>query len=335
MDAPSRPSLPCQLLLDSGAFTAHTLGKTIDLQDYIAFIKKNEHLISWYMNLDVLGDAEATWRNQETMEKAGLRPLPVYHILGEPVKYLHRCLEYDYFCLGTIPPNSGGAFHTRLPFVERAFSIICDTPDRLPKAKVHGLGAMTGRLLWRFPWFSVDAATWKKQTGYGRIFVPSSRTKEGKWVYDESFLTTTISERVGPHAHEAYAKCMRSYKKGSLPLANKDYWQFLPAHRRRLLLEYIEEKGHRLGKSSFKVVPEDYECEEDEVVCFPSMRWSSKAKHGGGPKVVEVFDEVGIGNNYYLRLDINVGFFLAVEQSIPPWPWPFRPSWSKNSFGLV
>ena len=79
------------IFMDSGAFSAFTRKTEVNLNDYIKFLKQHENKLDVYCCLDVIGDVEATWKNFERMEKAGLHPLPVYHV-GEDEKYLHRCL---------------------------------------------------------------------------------------------------------------------------------------------------------------------------------------------------------------------------------------------------
>jgi hypothetical protein len=80
------------IFLDSGAFSAMSQGVHIDIVDYIAFVKQNKSKLKVYANLDVIGNAEATLKNQEIMEKAGLSPLPCFHY-GEDKKYLQMYCE--------------------------------------------------------------------------------------------------------------------------------------------------------------------------------------------------------------------------------------------------
>src|SRR5574340_1162268 len=84
-----------KLFLDSGAFSAKSQGISINVQEYIKFIKEHEEHIEVYANLDVIGSAEASWRNQRIMERAGLKPLPVFHV-EDDWKYLDKCMEYDH-----------------------------------------------------------------------------------------------------------------------------------------------------------------------------------------------------------------------------------------------
>ena len=76
------------LFLDSGAFSAYTLGIEINIYEYIEFIKQHKNIIDMYANLDVIATgntlndkkyaAEKTLQNQKIMEEAGLSPLPVF-----------------------------------------------------------------------------------------------------------------------------------------------------------------------------------------------------------------------------------------------------------------
>ena len=76
-----------EIFLDSGAFTAHSQGKKIDIDKYIEFINRNKNFIKLYANLDVIGNWKETIKNQKYMEKKGLNPIPTFH-MGENIKDL-------------------------------------------------------------------------------------------------------------------------------------------------------------------------------------------------------------------------------------------------------
>lgn len=69
---------PYRFLLDSGAFTAHSLGKTIRLDDYCKFLETMPIKPWRYFQLDVIGDPEKTARNYEIMRERGFNPVPVF-----------------------------------------------------------------------------------------------------------------------------------------------------------------------------------------------------------------------------------------------------------------
>lgn len=140
-----------ELFLDSGAFSAESQKVHIDINEYIDFIKEHEEVIDVYANLDVIGNAEATWKNQMIMEKAGLKPLPVFHY-GEDLKWLKKLLDkgYSYISLGgMVPISTKDLFH----WLDDLFSNYLTDHSGMPIVKVHGFGLTVLRLMLRYPWY--------------------------------------------------------------------------------------------------------------------------------------------------------------------------------------
>lgn len=158
--------------MDSGAFSAWRLGAKIDIDEYIAFIKRNMDIIEVYANLDVIGSPEGTLENQKYMEKHGLRPLPVFHH-NEPEKFLHYYLDkYDYLALGGLAKAvRKGAIIRWLDYVWSTYLV--DTKGK-PKIRVHGFGQTSIDYIMRYPWYSIDSTSWLLPGVYGKIFVPYS-----------------------------------------------------------------------------------------------------------------------------------------------------------------
>lgn len=165
------------LFLDSGAFSADKSGNPIVLEDYIDFIHDHMDTFTIYANLDVIGDWEATWRNQRAMESAGLSPIPVHH-LEDPMKCLDWCLEYDYFALGGIA--GGATMKDRVKFFDKCWDVICDK-DGLPQSKVHGFGMASPQLVKQYPWYSLDSSSWVSYGRYGIVIMP--KLINGKYDY--------------------------------------------------------------------------------------------------------------------------------------------------------
>jgi hypothetical protein len=105
------------IFLDSGAFSAWGKGVTIDLDSYIAFVRRHETLLHAYVNLDVIpgqyGEREqklerieaaaaSSYRNQQRMKDAGLRPIPVFH-QDESFHWLKRMLDDGEPCIALSP----------------------------------------------------------------------------------------------------------------------------------------------------------------------------------------------------------------------------------------
>ncbi len=154
-----------RFFLDSGAFTVSQKGITIDIEEYIAFIKRWRKLIDVYAALDVVGDGEASYRNWKAMLRAGLDPLPVFHD-GEPRWILEKYAQVtNYIGLGAVAFKSTKA---RLLFFDQVFSLFPDPSE----IGFHGFGVLDEKLLLRYPWKSVDATTVLVQARYGGIFYP-------------------------------------------------------------------------------------------------------------------------------------------------------------------
>jgi len=178
------------IFLDSGAFSAWSRKKSIDLKDYIRYVKENEEWITVYANLDVIGSARRSWRNQMKMEKAGLKPMPVFHTEDEPY-WLEKCVnEYEMFCIGGMA--KGFSRKERQSFLDRSFELV-EKLGGLDRCKIHGFGMTSFDLMWRYPWYSVDSTTAVLVSGMGGIIVPPRRN--GEWRYDLPPHGISISEK--------------------------------------------------------------------------------------------------------------------------------------------
>lgn len=284
-----------ELFLDSGAFSAWMQGITINIYEYIDFIKQYHDLITVYANLDVIGDPQATWRNQMIMENAGLKPLPCFHY-GTPEKWLLRYLGkgYDYIALGGMVAITTT---TQLMYwLDRLFQTILTDNAGMPKVKIHGFGITSLRLMLRYPWYSVDSTTWVVTGRRGIILVP--KWKNNQWVYDENSWKVIVSTRspsqkeAGKHLSTLTPKCQE------------------------IIFAYFEAKKYAIGKSEFRQESEKYHLEKNE-------RWYGKASKGY--REVELLVERGLCNDYKLRDELNIIYFLDLEKTIPEWPWPFQP----------
>lgn len=282
------------LFIDSGAFSAFSQGVEIDIQEYIAFIKKYKKLITVYANLDVIGDPKATWKNQQIMEKAGLHPMPVFHS-GEPFKWLERYIErYDYVAIGGLA-SKRFSYKDMVSYLDRCFEIICNTPDHMPRVKIHGFGMTSLRLLRRYPWYSVDSTSWVVTGRVGAIYVP--KFKDGKWDYMIDPWKVAVSDR-SPTSRD----------KG------RHFKTFEPMER-EVILNYLKEQGYIIGLSQFRIEDDNYKPEENE-------RWHGKPDNG--KREIELVVQPGLCNDYKLRDELNIKYFLEMEKSFPEWPYPFE-----------
>jgi hypothetical protein len=143
-----------ELILDSGAWSAHTLGKEIRLHEYIAAakrIKAADKRLRGIFTLDVIGDWRTSMKNTEAMWKAGLEVIPVYHH-GEPWDVLvGMARDYPKIAIGGIAKHH---FAVKYKFAEQCFARVWPKP-------IHGLGYGAEEFLSKFPFHSVDAASWE------------------------------------------------------------------------------------------------------------------------------------------------------------------------------
>lgn len=150
---------------DSGAFSAHTIGREISLEGYAGWIERWRHRIHAYASLDVLFDALATRRNTEALRALGLDPVPVFH-LGSPMAAFKRYLEESpYVAVGGI---ASGTLKLRDPKLWAYLSRLHGLAQAAGVG-LHGFGLSSWPVIRGFPWRSVDSSTPGLGYRYGRI----------------------------------------------------------------------------------------------------------------------------------------------------------------------
>jgi hypothetical protein len=99
--------------------------------------------------------------------------------------------------------------------------------------------------------------------------------------------------------------------------AGKHLSSFSP-NQRQYVLDYIKQKGYKLGKSEFRTEDDSYEPKDNE-------RWvGSKKDIKDGKRDVEMIIESGACNDYRKRDELNIIYFLDLEKAMPKWPWAFK-----------
>ena len=164
----------------------------LDFRDlYIEFVKENQNDMFAAVSMDVINNAEMSYKSLKYIESKGAKVLPVYH-LGSDEKWLKRYVDegYDYLCIGGITPNPYEAIKESL---DRIWGDILTDSNGMPKVKVHGLACTGFRLMWAYPWYSVDSATWTKLGAWGGIYVP--RTKKGVFDFTATPFGIQVSEK--------------------------------------------------------------------------------------------------------------------------------------------
>lgn len=154
------------VFLDSGAFSAHQKGAVIDLGRYCDYVKANIDALAAYAVLDVIGDLEATRVNLALMRKAGLDPVPVYHVSRSPLSALEELLAEgtSYVALGGMASD-----RPRRDVLQVHLDACWRVIQKHWPVKVHALGVMAQWALERYPFYSADGSSAIVGAGMGRV----------------------------------------------------------------------------------------------------------------------------------------------------------------------
>lgn len=193
-----------KVFLDSGAFSAHSLGVSIDINAYCDYIIRNKDILRiedgavMASVLDGIGDPLKTWQNQLYMESKGAKPLPCFHY-GEDPRYLEWYIErYDYITIGGLV---GRAQKDQQVWLDRMWNEYMVDGSGNPKLKVHAFGMTAPELMKRYPWYSVDSSSWIQAAAFGSIFTSEhgplavSADSPSKHVQGRHLSTLTPIER--------------------------------------------------------------------------------------------------------------------------------------------
>nr|DAX34098.1 MAG TPA: hypothetical protein [Caudoviricetes sp.] len=164
-----------KIFLDSGAFSAYTLGAKIHLPTYVDYIKRNKDILRvedgvlMAAVLDGIGDPLETYRNQLSMEALGVKPMPCFHA-GEDERYLEWYIQnYDYISLGGMV---GSSTKQLMLWLDRVWDKFLVDGSGRPRIKVHGFGITSIPIMERYPWWSCDSSSWIQAGSFGSIVTP-------------------------------------------------------------------------------------------------------------------------------------------------------------------
>lgn len=179
-----------ELMMDSGAFSVWTLGKTIDLDGYIEWAKERRSLFaaSSVINLDVIPGApgiEPTTRerryavkksmaNADAIRAAGLPVMEVFHLFDTSFKVMEdlwaRRQLGEVLAIGGLAGRGTAQSVACMNFCDQVFARVRDWNGESWHgiAKLHGLGVSPDSPIGRrYPWWSVDSSSWSLFQRYG------------------------------------------------------------------------------------------------------------------------------------------------------------------------
>jgi hypothetical protein len=200
----NREAKGLKTFVDSGAYSAHTKGAEIDVDDYIAFLNEHDETVSICAQLDkipgefnkpktkeqLLEAPELSWENYLYMYpkmKSPEKLLPIFH-QGEDFKHLERILNHEpkVQYMGISPAND---LPTKVKevWINECFKIIKKSKN--PDIKTHAFGMTSLWVLNRYPFTSADSTSWI-MTGanggimseYGVLMVSDNGKKNPKHV---------------------------------------------------------------------------------------------------------------------------------------------------------
>lgn len=185
-----------KLFIDSGAYSAWSKNKHIDVDDYIKFINENTDKFTLFASVDdIPGELKrkpTLWEQRESPAKSWHnylymreqvkdkdKLLPVFHI-GEDFRHLQNMLDatfsgqhIPYIGLGG---TVGLGCAVKEDWYRQCFKIIQQSSN--PNVKVHAFGMTNLKILENYPFESADSTTWLRAaingyicTKYGRICI--------------------------------------------------------------------------------------------------------------------------------------------------------------------
>ncbi len=280
------------LILDSGAFSAWTKKKPVDIDEYAKFCLEHLDDVEYIVNLDVIpGEpgaisedqlsakqinkaAENGWDNYQKLMGLGIprdKLIPVFH-QGEDFTWL-QVMRHASNYVGLSPANDRTT-NEKMEWLDKCMTFVCDTKGT-PHVKFHGFGVTSVRILLEYPWYSVDSASWVMFSRYGTILVPKI-DDNGNCRYDTAPMTVQVTLRAPTIQKKGY-----------------QHYDGMNRYAQEVIRKYIYDKGFKLGKSFMK---------NDE----------------------EVIVHRGVCNDHRQRDLLNLQFYIDLGKRIQPWPWKYK-----------
>lgn len=200
------------IMLDSGAFTNWSTGKiAVTMEAYLEFLADYAEAFPWYLNLDVIGDAEATRANYQRMKREGFSPVPVFQ-RGAPADELRRMVQdRGFVCIGGVSRNPTAS--SEMDYMRQCLSIVDEEGG-----EAHLLGVAGITSLKRLRPKSADASTWSSASRYGELRLWTPRGWENFKKHKNTNKKTDIRPRL------ARTRILQAYGLRWADLYDEDQW---------------------------------------------------------------------------------------------------------------
>ena len=204
-----------EVLIDSGGFTAKNVGHEIDIEEYMAWLKRwGKHLFG-YVALDKIGDPVQTEINLKRMLDAGLKPLPV-HVWGDDEERMDELFSWaDWVALGGLRRPMRG--HSPKEYVKQ----------KMIWAKgrnVHWLGYTKETMLRSFRPFSCDSSNFIAGQKWGLCWIYLGK---GRWreITSPKHKKGKHVEIVSEFADPDVRKALKDYGADPAKFADPEHWR--------------------------------------------------------------------------------------------------------------
>ena len=193
-----------KLFADSGAYSAHTRGYEVDVDDYIDYINNLDDGLDLFAQVDkipgefrkertqeqIINAPRESWENYLYMRERVKSPhklVPIFH-QDEDFKWLKNMLEWKDEKGNHIPyigvsSSKDKAVKFREDWYWKVFGIVQESSN--PKVFIHSFGTSSIKHLETFPFKSSDATSWIRgaafggiQTDFGTILVSGVQDKD-------------------------------------------------------------------------------------------------------------------------------------------------------------
>ena len=204
-----------KLFLDSGAYSAHTRGKEINVDEYIDRINELDEHLTLYAQLDTIPGEfgkpktlqqlreapELSWENYLYMkDRVATRDklIPIFH-QGEDFKHLRRILEYRHEdgspikYIGISPANDVAVAHKDRWF-NQVFGEIQNSSN--PNVKTHAFGMTSKAQLEKYPFTSADSTSWLMNGSFGCLSFENTKIIVSDRQTDHPQFYKNLSEEV-------------------------------------------------------------------------------------------------------------------------------------------